>query len=264
MRAAKRTRKVPRRRAENAILVALRKQLLQPEVLRRVMKSVEREIRRSSSSVPEILKQKTKLLNKARRRVDRIVGFIVEGGGTDSRALREDLAKSEASVDVLAAEVDALQRSRESVFRVPSREWIAARVSKLRDILERRTEASALLLRRLLGKIELQPMFPEEGRPFYVAKTSLDVLALLEAPDPGGSGTDPDSGSGGNSGPGGGDSGSGGGLALSSDSGANVQRWWRRRESNPRPRIRPHGTLHACPRLLLRPRRESAAKTAGG
>ena len=40
--------------------------------------------------------------------------------------------------------------------------------------------------------------------------------------------------------------------------------WWRRRESNPRPRIRPHGTLHACPRLLLRHRRESAAETAGG
>ena len=40
--------------------------------------------------------------------------------------------------------------------------------------------------------------------------------------------------------------------------------WWRRRESNPRPRIRPHGTLHACPRLLFRHPCESAAKTAGG
>jgi len=29
--------------------------------------------------------------------------------------------------------------------------------------------------------------------------------------------------------------------------------WWRRRESNPRPRVHPRGTLHACPLLLSRP-----------
>ena len=38
--------------------------------------------------------------------------------------------------------------------------------------------------------------------------------------------------------------------------------WWRRRESNPRPKARRRGTLHACPRLFSRARREDAAKTA--
>ena len=36
--------------------------------------------------------------------------------------------------------------------------------------------------------------------------------------------------------------------------------WWRRRESNPRPRVRPRGTLHACPLLISHARREETAK----
>ena len=37
-------------------------------------------------------------------------------------------------------------------------------------------------------------------------------------------------------------------------------RWWRRRESNPRPKARRRRTLHACPLLDSRARREEAAK----
>jgi len=40
------------------------------------------------------------------------------------------------------------------------------------------------------------------------------------------------------------------------------ERWWRRRESNPRPKARRRGTLHACPLLDSRIQREEAAKTA--
>src|SRR5687768_6732758 len=36
--------------------------------------------------------------------------------------------------------------------------------------------------------------------------------------------------------------------------------WWRRRESNPRPKARPRGTLHACLLLNSHARREEAAK----
>src|SRR5687768_1212422 len=37
-------------------------------------------------------------------------------------------------------------------------------------------------------------------------------------------------------------------------------RWWRRRESNPRPKVRPRGTLHAYPLLISHARREEAAQ----
>jgi hypothetical protein len=39
-----------------------------------------------------------------------------------------------------------------------------------------------------------------------------------------------------------------------------VEMEWRRRELNPRPKVHPRGTLHACPLLGSRARREEAAK----
>ena len=38
------------------------------------------------------------------------------------------------------------------------------------------------------------------------------------------------------------------------------RKWWRRRESNPRPKARRRGTLHACPLPMSHARREEAAK----
>jgi hypothetical protein len=77
----------------------------------------------------------------------------------------------------------------------------------MQEVLERRTDRSALLLRSLLGQIRLEPARGEIGRPYYAARTSLDALALLE-PRPGESGP---------------------------EGGSNSSRWWRRRESNARP-----------------------------
>ncbi len=100
-----------------------------------------------------------------------------------------------------------MRRSREKVFQAPPVEWIEERLAQMQEVLERRTERSALLLRSILGKIQLAPTQGEIGRPYYVARTSIDALSLLEPP-PGQN--DPDGGS-------------------------NSLRWWRRRESNPRP-----------------------------
>ena len=112
--------------------------------------------------------------------------------------------------------------------------WLEERIARLQERLDRRTAQSALLLRKLLGEIRLEPVTPEVGRPYYRAKTNLDVLALVE--------NEPDSG-----GP---------------ESGSTALRWWRRRESNPRPKARRRRNLHACPLLLVRARRERAAETA--
>lgn len=56
-----------------------------------------------------------------------------------------------------------------------------------------------------LGPIRLDPVTPDIGRPFYRAVTTLDALALNEAPS-------------------------------GAEGGSNSLQRWRRRESNPRPR----------------------------
>ena len=98
---------------------------------------------------------------------------------------------TEHRAEVLEAEVEAMKRARSVVVRAPSLEWLEERLAAFRTVLERRTVESATLLRRLLGKITLEPMQPETGAPYYVARTALDVLVLL---DPDGPGPDPDPG----------------------------------------------------------------------
>ena len=169
-----------------------------------------------------MLERKRAQLDEARHRVARIVRFVSLGGAADSKAadsktLLEALANDEASVTSLEAEVENFQQASSSGVRFPSRAWVAKRLSALRDLLERRTEASGLVLRRLLGRMVLEPVYPDQGAPYYVARTALDVPVLLEP-----LGSDP-----------------------GSEPGASSFGWWRRRESNPRPRVRRSRILHA-------------------
>jgi hypothetical protein len=86
--------------------------------------------------------------------------------------------------------------------------------ARLRNGLERRTERWALLLRKLLGRVRSEPVKPDIGRPYFRAVSPLQPLALLEVgPSPG------------------------------SEDGSNPLRWWRRRESNPRPETSLRETL---------------------
>src|SRR5437867_4996017 len=71
------------------------------------------------------------------------------------------------------------------MFEPPPMEWIAERLGRLQDLLERQTERSALLLRRVLGPVRHVPTRPDVGRPFYRAETALRALELLEPPEGG-------------------------------------------------------------------------------
>ena len=65
-------------------------------------------------------------------------------------------------------------------FSAPPREWLVERIATIQTVLERRTERSALLLRKLLGPIRMEPVKPDIGRPYYRARSNLDVLAIVE------------------------------------------------------------------------------------
>ena len=182
-----------------------------PEPIRYVLERVEEEVRKLYAHVPETIRLKETELTAEERRLANFIDFVGEGRGT--RALAKALEETERKVEGLRDELQGLQASRKSVFRTPPVEWIEERMVGLKDVLERRTEQSALLLRRLLGEIRLEPSRPVEGKPYYMARTSLDTLALLDPPP---------------------------GVR---DTGSNSLRWWRRGESNPRPEMIPRERL---------------------
>src|SRR5437773_1176513 len=123
-------------------------------------------------------------LTAEERRLGNFIDFIADGRG--SLALADTLSVTEKKVEAPKEELTGLRASGERVCQAPPIEWIEERVAGLKEVLERRTETSALLLRKLLGEIRLEPKAgTETGRPYYLARTSLDALEILEPPSGG-------------------------------------------------------------------------------
>ena len=194
---------VSRSKLERIFLRALRDRLLAPAVIRYALRRVADEVVNLHGDVADIRSRKKAELAAARNELGNLVAFVRRGQISDSAALAAAIAQVEPRVLRLQVEFDALPVDGGSAFPVPPEKWIAERVAELQGLLERRTPDAASVLRRLFGKVDLEPVRPAQGRPYYVAHTALDVFALV---DPSGPRGGPDGGSG-------------------------SFRWWRRRES---------------------------------
>ncbi len=169
---------VRRSLAERIIVASVRDILASSENIMYLLKNVEREVGRSCLDFPNIIKTKEAELHIEERRVINFLNFIGEGRG--SKALAGALLNSEKKVEELRHELKQLREHRQMVFKAPPRVWVEERVTLLQEVLERKTQMSGLLLRKLLGKIRLLPSKGEIGRPYFVAKSNLSVLPLLE------------------------------------------------------------------------------------
>ena len=194
---------------EHVIIEAVRKQISSAEHIRYVLKRVEEEVRKLYAHVPETMQLKETELVAEERCLTNFVDFIGEGRG--SHALAKALVETERRVEVLRDEIDGLRRSGDKVFQSPPVEWIEERLEQLGEVLKRRTGPSAMILRGLLGQIRLVPTRGEIGRAYFVARTSIDILAVLGKLEKPKNKNRPEGGS------------------------SSLQ-WWRRWESNPRPR----------------------------
>ncbi len=194
---------VRRTLVERIVLATVRERLSSPEQISYLLRRVEEEIGKLYAHVPDSIRLKETELNAEERRLTNFVDFIGEGRG--SRTLAQALVETERKVEILREELQGLRHSRDKVFQAPPMEWIDERLTQLKEILERNSDRSGLVLRKLLGPICLDPTRGEIGRPFYRATTSLNTLALLDT-------------SGENEG---------------QEAGSNSLRWWRRGDSNP-------------------------------
>jgi len=171
---------VGRKLAEKIILEAVSEQRTQTEHIRYLLERVEEQVAKLYAHMPKTVFTKEAELGGEEPCLANFVDFIGEGRG--SQALGRVLVETVRRVDALREELNGLRRSREKVFQAPPVEWIEERLAQMKQVLERRTEHSALLLRPILGKIQLEPARGDIGRPYYVARTSIDKLSLLEPP----------------------------------------------------------------------------------
>ncbi len=68
------------------------------------------------------------------------------------------------------------------MFQAPPIEWITVRINQLSDLLQQNTAQSALTLREVLRPITFEPQYPDIGKPYYIAHSSLDALAIMNSP----------------------------------------------------------------------------------
>ena len=166
--------------AEDRIVGAVRDRLRHPETVAMALEAVERAVSELASQAPEEIHLKDAELASEEKRLANFLDFIGEGRG--SRALGAALLETEHRVDELKSELASLRAAGTTTYSAPSVVWIRARLEKLHEILERDTQRSAVLLRRFLGPIRLEPLDLGTDRARYRAVTSIDALELVEAP----------------------------------------------------------------------------------
>ncbi len=192
-----------------------------------VLERIKIELQKSNSDLPCKIKDISREVANQQRRITHLIEVVAEGRGTKS--ITDALAASERKVEELTASLEVLRRSQTDSFQTPPRVWIEERLQNLQQVLERNTGASAPLVRRIFGPIRLEVVVPEVGKQYYVARSRLNVVELLNVPA-----TKPDL-----------DSGDEGPKRAPSSPGSNTLRWWRRGELNPRPKAFRRWPLHA-------------------
>jgi hypothetical protein len=152
--------------------------ITQSDNVQYAIERAEAEIRRLLVGGDHDLRLKRTELEAEERRVANFIEFIAEGRG--SRALAEALRASEKKVETLRSEIEQIERHKSIAFESPPRPWIDARPVRIHELLERRIERSALLLRRFLAPLQLSPVKVDVGRPYYRVDSAIEPLTLFE------------------------------------------------------------------------------------
>ena len=169
---------ISRKRLESLFMQTLFEKVLRPEHIEVVYKKVAKEIQKQFSHIPEEIRFKKMELNKTETRIHRFVEFIAQARATASIATA--LEDAEETAKKLTEDLKSLEQTKDEAFTPPPVEWIGHKIGEVQKVLEQKTEKSALLLRKLVGKITLTPTIPDIGKPYYQAKSKLKTFALLE------------------------------------------------------------------------------------
>ncbi len=182
---------VPRKRIEEIIIRELQNKLLTPENVEYVYKNVEKLAALGLNEVPEMIMKKKAQFDKIQQEIQNYLNFIRIGNV--SKAVSDALTEAEKKNEGLKQEIGSLEFQKEKSFKAPPKEWINCRLSSLRETLNKDTVSSAAALKELFGTINLEPIMSKDAdfyhlfagsdkdfKPYYVAHTKIETLALLD------------------------------------------------------------------------------------
>ena len=82
------------------------------------------------------------------------------------------MEETERRVNSQQAELNGLRNTRDKIFRTLPIEWIEAKLENIKALREKNLAHLSEALRQLLGPVTLQAVYPEIGKPYYVAHSS--------------------------------------------------------------------------------------------
>ncbi len=182
---------VPRKRIEQIIILELKQKILTTENLSYVYKNVEKLAASGLNEVPWLIKKKKLQQEKLLSEIQNYLNFIKVGNL--SKAVSDALNEAERRNENLKQEIGSLEFQQQNTFKAPSKEWIDLRLEKLQETLNKNTVTSSSALKEVLGPIRLEPVSDKESdfyqiinsgkkefKPYYVAHTKIQTLALLD------------------------------------------------------------------------------------
>ena len=189
---------VPRKRVEEIIIKDLKEKILTSDNLLYVYKNLENLIQKELNQTPEHVKKKRHEYEKIAKEIQNYLNFIKSGNF--SNAVAEAMKEAESKGEILQTELKSLEYQEKNTFKSPPREWIDHMLEEFRGTLSKNTTASALALKGVLGEVWMEAVVddlrPEDiidpgyspsddsgmtkGKPYYVAHTKIQTLALLD------------------------------------------------------------------------------------
>jgi len=182
---------ISRKRVEEIVIKELKERIMTAENIEYVYKNVEKLAREGFNEAPELVKKKKVQQEKLQQEIQNYLNFVKKGNL--SKAVSEALNEAEKKNEELGQEMASLEFQKANSFKAPPKEWINHRLENLRETLNKNTVSSSLALKELLSPIMLEPVLAKESdfyqlfsgndkdfRPYYVAHTKIQTLALLD------------------------------------------------------------------------------------
>ncbi len=203
-------RMVKRTFLEGKLLAQIMQEVLTPRAINLLIEETAKSLREAYKDIPDRLNAKRLELSDTQKAIENLNKVLMKHGDLTSTV--EKLKETEKRAAVMKAEIRELEIASQAIPQAPDMDWIESKLNSLNNLLEQKTEKSALALRELFGEIVLTPHKNDKGKTYLVANTNFSPIALLRG------------------GP--------------SDNSSISSKAWRWRESNPRPRSVNSSFLH--------------------
>lgn len=150
------TTTVPLKKAEQALLDLLTELLTSwPEWLDRALDVMRQEIQNVAQRIPDELASDQRQLRELETRIANLVDALADGR-VQSQAVLERLDSAEREADRLRNSIEVAEKALSAPLEMPDEEWIREQLSKMSSVIQEGGYEAALLLRRLIGRIEVE------------------------------------------------------------------------------------------------------------